>query len=267
MPDSEFPCIDDFSADELIRLADEHDDQAFAAIMQNHPAMRQADGCYEMLSGIKHPFANMVFGMNVPNTELRVKSVTMRLQELEAPGYWWVGPCTQPTSLVDILHEHGWVESWLVPALCIDLAELPDNRGPQGVEFLEVTTQADLAAWQEIFAAGNGMPVEVCRLFVPTLGGPVRLYTVLLDGKPVGTTGTFFHREVPGIYCVSTLPEYRGRGIGTAVTALPLMWARAQGFRMGTLQSSKMGYPVYKKLGFQDVCTLRAFAFGMPTEA
>jgi len=38
------------------------------------------------------------------------------------------------------------------------------------------------------------------------------------------------------------------------MTAIPLHEARVNGYKIGTLQASSMGYPVYRQLGFQDVC-------------
>ena len=51
-------------------------------------------------------------------------------------------------------------------------------------------------------------------------------------------------------------PEARGKGIGAAMTLAPLLKARESGCRLGILQSSQMGYGVYKALGFQEHCKI-----------
>jgi len=38
-----------------------------------------------------------------------------------------------------------------------------------------------------------------------------------------------------------------------------LIEARALGYRVGVLQSSEMGYPIYQRLGFQKMCDMDHF--------
>jgi predicted GNAT family acetyltransferase len=58
---------------------------------------------------------------------------------------------------------------------------------------------------------------------------------------------------------VATLPEARGKGIGAVLTLGPLLDAREMGYRIGILQSSEMGFNVYKKLGFRHLCQIEYF--------
>jgi predicted acetyltransferase len=64
---------------------------------------------------------------------------------------------------------------------------------------------------------------------------------------------------VAGIYAVATLPQARRQGIGTWMTTLPLLEAKEMGYRVGVLQASSMGHPIYRRLGFADVCTYRQY--------
>ena len=56
-----------------------------------------------------------------------------------------------------------------------------------------------------------------------------------------------------GIACiwdVSTVPEHRGKGYGSCLTRVGLEDARRKGYRYASLNSSDLGYPVYRSLGF-----------------
>jgi predicted GNAT family acetyltransferase len=55
------------------------------------------------------------------------------------------------------------------------------------------------------------------------------------------------------------VPEARGKGIGATMTLKPLQEARSMGYGVGILQSSEMGYPVYKRLGFKHLCQIENF--------
>jgi ribosomal protein S18 acetylase RimI-like enzyme len=73
-----------------------------------------------------------------------------------------------------------------------------------------------------------------------------------MDGKPVATNLAFNGGGVTGLFCIATLPDYRGRGIGAAVTLAPLYEADADA-QYAVLFSSKSGKPVYERVGFREV--------------
>ncbi len=77
------------------------------------------------------------------------------------------------------------------------------------------------------------------------------LYLGNIDGTPVGTSSLFLDQGVAGIHGVTTVPEFRGRGIGTTMTLSPLIDARGKGYAIGDLFSSEMAFGIYRKLGFQ----------------
>ena len=263
MSSSAYPTLEELTRAELVQIADDHDDQAFAHVFRNHSCFRESEGFCEFITGIKNPYANMLFGLNVPEAEKSAREITSRLANDEIPGYWWVGPLTQPSHLGSILTEKGWAGPYPVPAMVVDIDLLPESVGPSGLEIRPVTTSAELEIWLKAVADGYGLPQEVANLLSTPASEEFIPYTAFLDGQAVGTTAVFFHAGIAGIYCVATLPEFRGRGIGAAITAMPLIWARAKGYRIGTLQASSMGYPVYKRLGFQDVCSLSLFTLGV----
>jgi ribosomal protein S18 acetylase RimI-like enzyme len=88
---------------------------------------------------------------------------------------------------------------------------------------------------------------------------PRQLYVGRLKGEPVATSLMFLGAGVAGIYAVSTARRARRQGVGRAMTLVPLLEARAKGYRIGTLHSSPMGLSLYRQLGFQEYCRLRLY--------
>jgi predicted N-acetyltransferase YhbS len=72
-------------------------------------------------------------------------------------------------------------------------------------------------------------------------------------GRPVATARLSLAGGAAGIYAVHTIEELRGRGIGRALTLVPLRAARDLGYRIATLQSTEAGHPVYRRIGFRDI--------------
>lgn len=85
---------------------------------------------------------------------------------------------------------------------------------------------------------------------------PVRNDLGYWNGMPIATSSLFFGAGVAGIYIVSTLSHARGKGIGAALTVRPLQEAREMGYHTGILQSSPMGFNVYKRLWVRHLCQI-----------
>jgi GNAT superfamily N-acetyltransferase len=219
-------------------------------------------------AGIQHPWFNGVLSSAAPREGDKAFIE-------EAIGYfwtkrvgaltWWMEPPLQRADWEPVLAKYGFGYSDDTPGMAADLQAL--NEPQQRVDGIEVRVVADeesLHAWAHVFTLGYGLPAD----WEPSvydlqsklgLGFPLRNYLGYWNNEPIATSSVFFGAGVAGIYSVATLPQARGKGIGAATTLRPLHNARELGYRIGVLQSSEMGYNVYKKLGFRHLCQIENF--------
>ena len=73
-----------------------------------------------------------------------------------------------------------------------------------------------------------------------------------LDGETVGTVVTWDHGDDSEILWVATLPEARGRGISKQLMARAITEAGRRGRVTTTLVATKLGRPVYERIGYRD---------------
>lgn len=159
----------------------------------------------------------------------------------------------EEVSCVDALRDAGWERVSEMPAMV--LAPIRDvSRSIPALEIREVTTEADLALFQETAFAGFGFPAQTGRLFITEqfLDNPgATLYLGLLDGEPVCTSSLVATAGIAGIYWVATLEAHRHRGLGEAITWAAVRGGISQGCRTASLQASAAGEPVYARMGFE----------------
>ena len=215
------------------------------------------------------PFNGVVRARLRPETI--APTVTSTLQHFarrHVPMLWLIGPSTRPSDLSAHLIEFGLTHMADDPAMAIDLLTLPiDLHVPTGFTSEVVDDLGTLRAWcgftdqavvaDALFAWGQTLGLAPEREILHFLGR--------LDGRPVATATLVLGGGVAGIYNVMTVPDAQRRGIGALMTVRPLEVARARGYRLGILQSSKMGYPLYRRLGFQDYCRIGIYLW--PGEA
>jgi GNAT superfamily N-acetyltransferase len=175
---------------------------------------------------------------------------------------WWLAPAVSAVSWEPQLFARGLRRNANTPGMAVDLRALNEGTAaPRELAIKPVEDAATLELFAQIFLRGYGLPAEWLPDLFTLMRGfgfdlPTRSYLAYLDAQPVATATMFLANGVAGIYNVATLPDARGRGIGAAVTRAPLLDARALGYRVGILQSSSQGFPVYQRLGFQQVCVM-----------
>lgn len=177
----------------------------------------------------------------------------------------WLEPHLNRSDWESFLANYDFGFSDGTPGMAMDLHTLPQSPSmTDGLDIHIVEDEAEMRTWAHVFTLGYGMPADwesaIFKLwFSLGLDFPVQNYLGYLDGKPISTSTVFYADGVAGIYDVATLPEARGRGLGTALTLAPLLDAREEGYRIGVLQSSEMGFSVYQKMGFKHVCQIENF--------
>jgi GNAT superfamily N-acetyltransferase len=138
---------------------------------------------------------------------------------------------------------------------------------PAGLRVDRVRSLEQLVDFRETAFRGFGYPVAGARAFLSErlLALPhAHLYSGLVDGEVVATSMLLATGRVAGIYWVATLEEQRGRGYGEALTWAAVRGGRELGCGIASLQASKLGRPVYARMGFDHVLD---YAHYLPPEA
>ena len=193
-----------------------------------------------------------------------------RMRAHGVPGSWHVGPSMRPLDLGERLLAHGFEYGGDDIGMAADLSALPEEvPAPEGFTVDRVRDEAGLATWVETLGSGFGEgPVEAEWVggAYRKLGfgdeGQLRHYLGRLDGEPVATATLYFSAGVAGVYFVFTMQRARRRGIGAEITRAALLEARGLGYRSGVLGSSEMGYPVYRRLGFEEHFRIGLYEWG-----
>ncbi len=194
--------------------------------------------------------------------DAEIETSLQRMRAHDVPGSWHVGPSMRPSDLGERLVAQGFVYGGDDIGMAVDLSALPEEVPvAEGFAVERVSDEAGFGEWAATFGPGFGLgQVEVgwFEEIFRRLGleRAWRHYLGRLAGEPVATSALFFGAGVAGVYCVSTVERARRQGIGAAVTLAALHEARDLGYTVGVLGSSEMGYPVYRRLGFEEYCRI-----------
>ena len=196
-----------------------------------------------------------------------VEGVVDRFREKKCAFRWWLTPSTRPRELESILIAQGMSHAYDAPGMLADLTTVPlDAPLPHGITIRRLTHVGELKQWLDVFTAVFSTPEQERAVWLDAYvrcgvaeSAPWQHFVAFEGEIPVATTSVLTVGDLAGVYFVATLEEVRGRGIGAAVTREAMRYARAAGATRAALQSSELGYGVYRALGFVEHCQLRLY--------
>jgi ribosomal protein S18 acetylase RimI-like enzyme len=186
----------------------------------------------------------------------------------QVPMLWQLTPSSQPENLGVRLEAHGFQRSLLVPGMAIDLGTLTAEDSTPGLSIELVRDPSAVRLAASLLCRCFAMPswLEEPWLRILSIAGlddeaMFQTYLARLAGEPVGVSSVGYAAGIAGIYNVGTLEAYRGKGIGRALTRAPLLDAHQRGYRVGILHASETGFPVYRRMGFQQYCEIHYYVW------
>ena len=201
------------------------------------------------------PLFNHVTNVSVAEnrSEVFLKSVVNHFSSTGLPfACIRVSPLTPP-SFVSLLERRGFERELEHSIMVFEKKKLANKCNPR----VTVKETNDMDTFDRLVVKGFEMPSEFKEAFdklvTPFKGKDIKHYLAYLDERPVGTASLFSTSKVGSILNVSTLKEYRGRGIGTELTMHALSDSYKDGNDLHTLQTDKGGEAerLYRKIGFK----------------
>jgi GNAT superfamily N-acetyltransferase len=254
--------LTDFSPSTLVR-ANRANLVEFFRNFENSPKMEftKADGLSRWSSPFQYAWFNAVLcsrDATAADVAYIDESLAYFRNKNTLEVSWWLEDGVDAAGWDALLTPRGFKLEDGPSGMSVDLNLLNESINlPEGAEIKMINEEKSVPDCAEALIKGYGFPPDWKGIAIDFLLGlgldaPYRSYVAYWEGKPVSTAAVFFGQEVAGIYSVATTPEARGKGFGAAVTLTPLLDARKMGYRVGILQASEMGFPVYKKLGFKQ---------------
>lgn len=147
------------------------------------------------------------------------------------------------------LAEAGHVLDAKPRAMGMEISKLREPKPDETIEFRDELDMGEVARLNEI--AYGWPPGDFGAVAEARVPGTYAHFGSL-DGETVACAVAWDHGDDSEVAWVATLPEARGRGISTRLMARAIAAAGERGRLTTTLVATKLGWPVYDKLGYRD---------------
>lgn len=264
--------LEDVSPEAMTRAIGDNLFSVFLDLFSSVPGTEifTAGETFGLFTGIAFPLFNGTARprLNPDEADEIIEMFIAHSRARHVPMLWSLTPDSRPDDLGLRLEAHGFQRGDDEPGMALDLATLEREDPPLGVTVETVRDPAIVRLWAALCLRSFSMPgwlEEPLTDMLTHIGvgdsAAWQSYLALVDGEPAGVAAVYYGAGVAGIYNVGTLEGFRDRGVGRAITLAPLLDARECGYRVAILQSSRMGFPVYRRLGFRQYCEISRYVW------
>lgn len=265
--------LTDFSPEAVIPAIDDGLAAYWSLYAQGPNGQPSRDrGAVRLITGAPHGLLNGIFHARFENDD-----ADARIEDLIAPFMgrlpflWWVSPATTPADLGDRLEAQGMVREDGPPGMAIEVARAPKPEPLPGVTIRRATIFEEFSAATPIIATSFGVSEHLEAILAAERAlwatgnhaRQVRL-TAWIDGQPVATGSLTEAGSVASIDAIATDSNFRGRGLGYAITTALLEEARQRDYAIAVLESSSQGFPIYRRIGFDVFCDYVIYSYTPP---
>lgn len=253
---------------ELIYQADLHTRTVQTWLSSRSPNAVCVDGIGVKASstGLPVPFLNLALSQRYPvgtpekDIVREIKSIKQFFTERNVPCYWWLGPYSEPPNMDAYLERQGLVfDRDPLPAM---VAPLPAKMvaSDSGIRVWQARTRDDLEAASTIRRIAFRFPEGTVLNYFEDMSSDwltnsaVRLYLASQgDGPPAAIGALIIKADLPEVYVMATLPEWKRQGLGKAILSRILFDATDAGYPYIVLTATRFGYPLYQQFGFEEI--------------
>jgi GNAT superfamily N-acetyltransferase len=184
-----------------------------------------------------------------PEQLARVRDELARAYEDAGVRAWTVWVPEHDRGTAELLASAGHLLDAAPLAMGLELAALPEPD-PGGLEW---SPHGSLDELKRINDSAYGYASGTFDLGIGTPPADAwRIYEARLGGEPACVVSTTDVEGDCGVWWVATMPDARGQGLAGRLLHVALAEARERGMQTSTLQATKMGRSIYRRLGYVD---------------
>lgn len=218
-------------------------------------AVAEWDGVTAVASGLAEPQFNRLFLFApVPRPGAVIARARRFFDEAGLP--WCVIASPEAAAgFAPAARESGFLAGPSVPLMV--LAPIPhEGKAMPGLEIRRVRDQPEADVFVRTMERGFEARAGLFDVFAsPGVWSAegAAYYLGYSAGEPVATISRVAYACSAGIFNVSTVPRHRRHGVAEAMTWHAVHEALAIGCTSSSLQATRMGMPVYARMGFEHV--------------